>query len=280
VKEKREPWTSKHIQWFVKTEILLKTTDGKHVEVWNFCPKNDAAVLSAWAKHFRNHYCLDEVIDSLRYPHSRSEYLTKFKFPCKSNKLGPSIRAGDFGEILVADFLEWTHKCWVPRLRWSSKYVKNESPKGSDVIGFKFHNQEGETSAKDVLLIFESKTNFSGRNNNNLLQDAINSSSEDTIRKDESLNYIKQKFFENNDQEKVKKIERFQNPVDHPYEETYGAAAIFSTECFDADRLKCSNTSEHRNKDNLSLLVIKGPRMMKLVHDLYRRAADEAERGI
>jgi hypothetical protein len=32
----------------------------------------------------------------------------------------------------------------------------------------------------------------------------------------------------------------------------------------------------HPNGDSLVLLVIKGPGLMDLVHELYRRAADEA----
>ena len=60
------PWTNKHIQWLVDTGKRLKTTDGKEVEVWEFRHQNDDDVLSAWAKHFRNHYCLDTEIDFLK----------------------------------------------------------------------------------------------------------------------------------------------------------------------------------------------------------------------
>jgi hypothetical protein len=57
------PWTSEHIKWLVDTGERLKTADGKEVEVWEFCHENDEAVLSAWARHFRNHYCFDSEID-------------------------------------------------------------------------------------------------------------------------------------------------------------------------------------------------------------------------
>lgn len=73
-----------------------------------------------------------------------------------------------------------------------------------------------------------------------------------------------------------------------PYVETYGAAAIISNEYFDVNELAsadCKNIPKsskskgswpHPHRDSLVLLVIKGPNMMELVHDLYRRAADEA----
>ena len=274
------PWTSEHTKWLVDTGERMKTADGKEVEVWEFHHKNDEAVLSAWAKHFRNHYCLDTEIDFLRGKRPRSDYLTNIKFPCRTSKLGP-------GEILVSDYLQWILGYWVPRIRWSSKVVRDESPKGSDVIGFRFHKKDGEVSTKDVLVVFEAKTKFSGSKINRL-QDAINDSAKDHIRIDESLNFIKQKLFEKKEIEQAQRIERFQSPVDIPYKEIYGAAAIISDECFDAEELasadcrKITNSSTsqeifpHPNGDSLVLLVIKGPSMMALVHELYRRAADEA----
>jgi hypothetical protein len=281
------PWTSEHINWLIDTGERLKTANGKEVEVWAFCHEKDEAVLSAWAKHFRNHYCLDTDIDFLRGQQSRKDYLNTLKFPCSSTKLGPGIRAGDFGEILVADYLQWRLGFWVPRVRWSSKVVRDESPKGSDVIGFRFRNQDYSTSPEDLLIVFEAKTQFSGSGKNRL-QDAINDSAKDHLRIGESLHFIKQKLFEKGSREQAQLIDRFQNPVDIPYKESFGAAAIISDEHFDANAIGSSNCEtipkspkskehiSHPNGENLVLLVIKGPDMMALVHELYRRAADEA----
>ncbi len=278
--------TSEHIEWLVDTGERLKTADGKEVEVWEFQHQDDEETLSAWAKHFRNHYCLDAEIDFLKGKRTRQDYLNSIKFPSKTSKLGPGIRAGDFGEILVADYLQWHLGYWVPRVRWSSKVIRDESPKGSDVIGFHFH-KKGDTSPKDVLVVFESKTKFSDSGENRL-QDAICDSAKDHLRLDESLNFIKQKFLERKRTKQAQLIERFQSPVDVPYKETYGAAALFSDEQFDAKLIAKADCSKipksakskivvpHPNKENLVLVVIKGTDMMNLVHELYRRAADEA----
>lgn len=281
-------WTSQHIiKWLIDTGERINTADGKMVEVWEFRHEKDEAVLSAWATHFRNHYCLDTEIDLLRGKSTRQDYLINIKFPCETSKLGPGIRAGDFGEILVSDYLEWIFRCWVPRVRWSSKVVRDESPKGSDVIGFRFHKRVDEASNEDALLVFESKTKFSASKNNRL-QDAINDSAKDHIRIDESLNFIKQKLIDKREFDEARKIERFQSPVDMPYKETYGAAVIISDECFDANELAAADCKKipkstkskeffpHPNGDNLVLLIIKGPCMMRLVHELYKRATDEA----
>ena len=276
-----------HLKWLVDTGQRLKTADGKTIAVWELRHKNDAAVLSSWAKHFRNHYCSDGDIDFLRGSQLRKDYLEKIKFPSSTSKLGPSVRAGDFGEILIADYLQWILGYSVPRVRWNAKVVRDESSKGSDVIGFYFHDETG-TSAKDSLAVFESKTSFSAGSTANRLQDAINDSAKDHIRIDESLNDIKQRLYEKGDKEQAKKVERFQNPVDNPYREVFGAAALYSSEHLDPSAVSAADTQKipksaksyelqpHPNSDDLVLIVIKGKDMMTLVHKLYQRAADEA----
>lgn len=282
-----KPWTSAHLNWLNDTKERLQTADGKQVEVWEFLHKDDKKILSSWAKHFRNHYCLDTDIDSMRVNRSRSVYLNEIKFPSKTSNLGPSIRAGDFGEILIADYLQWILNFRVPRVRWGSKMVRDESPKGSDVIGFRFHKQD-KISYKDVLAVFETKTKFSKGSGKNRLQEAINHSAKDHIRIDESLNYIKQKLFELNEIDQAKVVERFQSPVDLPYRESYGAAVIVTEEYFQTDEITSADTGKipksskskefmpHPNRDKIILLVIKGHDMMTLVHELYQRASDEA----
>jgi len=71
-------------------------------------------------------------------------------------------------------------------------------------------------------------------------------------------------------------VERFQNQEDRPYKSLYGAAAIFTSEIFDETVLKASDASTHPHKPHLSLLVITGPKLMELVHQLYDLAAREA----
>jgi hypothetical protein len=271
------PWASEHIKWLVDTGERRKTTDGKEVEVLEFRHDQEEAVLSAWARHFRNHYCFDTEIDywCRGYKCSRAEYLNTIKFPDPKAAPGPSIRAGDFGEVLVADFLEYLLGFWVPRTRYGDKTIRNESTKGCDIIGFHIV-KDGKSSSKDKLAIFEAKAQFTGRKAKARLQDAVDGSSKDISRKAESLNAIKQRLHGRNELEDAEKIERFQNEVDHPYKEVYGAVALFENLLFDGDLTSLTDTSSHPHSESLALVVIKGDQMMTLVHELYRRAADEA----
>jgi hypothetical protein len=266
-----------YLRWLIDTGEKLSTKDGKKVEVLEFCCAYEEAIMSAWAIHFRNHYCSDTDIDFLRKgtPYSRREYLNCIKFPDQSIPPGPSIRAGDFGEILVADYLEFHLGYWVPRTKYAEKAIRNESVKGSDVIGFKFFNAQN-LSSRDILAIFEAKTQFSSKLDGSRLQDAVDGSVKDHIRKAESLNAIKQRYFELGQLDNCEKVERFQSPEDHPYDEVSGAAALISSHLFDPDKLSTTYTYEHPNSKNLHLVIIRGDTFMDLVHELYRRAADEA----
>ncbi len=269
------PWTSEHTNWF-EDAGKLTTANGRTVTVLDFSHKDDDEILSAWAKHFRNHYCLDTEIDVLRKGtrNSRASYLAEIKFPDKSAGFGPSIRAGDFAEILIADYLEYVLEFWVPRTRYGDKTIRNESTKGCDIIGFKFFRKSKE-SPKDMLALFEAKAQFSGRNPRPRLQDAVDGSAKDQLRKAESLNAIKQRLLRDGQADGVETVERFQDIEDRPYTELSGATALFCTSVYDEDAIKQTKANSHPNSGNLVLVVERGKDMMALVHDLYERAADE-----
>lgn len=270
-------WSKKIKEWLVEEkEENLTTVDGKSIKVFSFnYDSNDSETMSAWARHFRNHYCPDDKIDVLKNGTglSKTDYLLNIKFPDQSLAPGPSVRAGDFSEILIADYLEFLLNYWVPRTRYSNKINRNSSPMGSDIIGFKLFDSN-ETN-KDVLTVIEAKASYTNTTENRL-QNAIDDSRKDDVRIAESLNAIKQRFIEQNDNDKKQKIERFQNLADKPYTKFYGAAALFSTETYNKDLINTADTASHVSSNHLILIVVKGENMMSLVHELYRRAADEA----
>lgn len=269
----------KHIDWLVDTGTELTCKDGKKIKVLEFRHRPDAAVLTAWAAHFRGHYCSDDEIDLLREGtgHSRSSYLTALKFPDIKNPPGPSIRAGDFAEILVADYLEFTEKYWVPRTRYADKDVRNESSKGSDVVGIWLERGHDTPAKNDRLAVFEAKAQFSGKKAEPRLQEAVDGSSKDKeTRVGETLNAIKQRYVRAKQFAEARKVQRFQDPVSRPYVEVFGAVAMFVDEAYDVKEIEKTDISKHAAKDCVVLIVVKGAAMMALVHALYKRAADEA----
>lgn len=150
--------------------------------MWEFAHLPDEAVLTAWATHFRNHYCLDGDLPSLvaGTGKTRAEFLTDVKFPSRNVAPGPSTRSGDFSEILVADFIEYTMGYWCPRLRYLDRWNPNDSTKGADIVAFLFLDDDGPDS-DDELFVVESKGALTGGPVNRL-QDAINDSIKDQVR--------------------------------------------------------------------------------------------------
>lgn len=268
----------KHLQWLEDTGRRLSTSDGITVEVWQLSPDfSDREVLSAWARHFRNHYCPDTLIDVLRAGTglSRRDYLLQLKFPDSRCRPGPSIRAGDFAEILVADYLEFVLAYSVPRVGYADKAVRNQSRQGCDVIGYRIYD-ESKLSPNDILAIYEAKAQLTRSGARCRLQEAVQDSNKDQIRKAETLNAVKQKLILSSNSSQATHIERFQNPADRPFTEVSGAVAVLSTVCFDPTTISNLDTSTHYNRPNLRLLIISGNDLMNLANQLYTRSADEA----
>jgi hypothetical protein len=265
-----------HVAWLENTGESVVTVDRHAAEIWVLKHTDDNEILSAWATHFRQHYCRDEDLpDLVAYTgRSNSDFLTNIKFPDAAGRLGPSTRAGDFGEILVADFMEYVLGYWCPRRgRYEDRENRNVPSNGTDVIGFKFAGKE--PSREDELLIVESKAGFRSPKGNRL-QDAINGSGKDQVREAMSLSAIKQRLLKIKQHDDALKVGRFQNQGDKPFKRTNAAVAVLDDAICSKMALNEANASNHPNVNNLRLFIIKGPAMMDLVHALYARAANEA----
>lgn len=271
-----------HISWFKETGQTLTTVAGEKVQVLEFAHASDPNILKAWAKHFREHYCLDAVLDEAREGTglSRREYLEQLVFPDKVAAPGPSIRAGDFAEILIADYFQYMQGWRVPRTRYRMKAIANESAKGTDILAFRLTSKtdlkKNVYSPQDILLSIEVKAQFSGRKATPRLQHAINDSAKDQFRKAMSLNAMKRRLQADADEANVELVERFQNLADRPYQARYTAAAFHCLSNFSDSAVTESKTDGHPEKKKLSLLLIKGSSMMQLVNQLYEVAAHEA----
>ena len=267
-----------YLKHLTNTGKVVHTDEGQSIPIWELAvPPSDDACLKDWATRFRQNYCLDSDIDALRDGTglTRSQYLLDFAFPDGKVAPGPSIRAGDFAELLISDYIEHVLGYWVPRGKYSEKESRNESAKGVDILGFKVVSS-GKADPNDELLTYEVKAQLSETASNAKLQEAIDHSHKDYLRAAISLNATKRRFIKGKDEEKIGLIARFQNKDDRPFIYKSGAAAMLSTAAFDEAKLKSSTIVNHVNMKNLQLIVIKGSGLMALVHAIYKRAADEA----
>jgi len=276
------PVVPTHIAWLQDTGRRAKTPDGREVPILEIRHLEEPAILSAWARHFREHYYLDEALDEARDGTglSRKDFLLQFAFPHNQTAPGPSIRAGDFAEILVADYFEYVLNWRVPRTRYRAKAIPNESTKGTDFLAFGISPTTDLASEKyssdDVLMSVEVKAQFSGSKTKNRLQDAIDDSAKDQLRRAYTLNAMKQRLRLDKNNDGVVMVRRFQNPVDHPFKNQYTATAVYCDSLYDESTAVNISVAAHPDHQNLDLLVLKGSQMMTLVHHLYEVAADEA----
>lgn len=264
-----------HVGW-LKIAGDFSTACGRTVPVFDLHHDitNDS-VMSAWAYHFRQHYCSDEdLVFNKPARLSSYDYLVNIKFPSKTKKPGPSIRSGDFAEILVADYIQYVRDYKVPRTRWDRKTVANESSKGSDVVGFKWDRLKPNVS--DELLIYEIKALAAENGRTAVLQNAVNDSAKDEIRIAETLNAMRQRLGDRKDLESALMVDRFQNYSDLPYSRRYGAAAVITTSSFKLPKLASTTVNNHPFRDDVEMLVIRGASLIPLINALYERSANEA----
>ena len=255
----------------------IRSTDDLDIQVWELTVPTDVTVLREWADRFREAYCSDSEIDALRAGtgKSRSEYLTDLVFPNASQGLGPAVRAGDFTELLLSDFLENEYGLWVPREKYAGKPIPDASIQGVDVIGFRWV-APGRWQDEDVLVVCEVKAGLSGTRYSGQLQNAITDSAKDYLRVGFTLNATKRRLLTSGDTAAAAVVERFQNIADQPYQFKSAAAAVLDDGVFDESEIASSDAAAHNNRDQLSLMVIRGAGLMTLVHALYRDAADGA----
>lgn len=266
-----------HIKWLIDTCHRKASVDGKIIEIWRLQHKNDDSVLSEWASHFRQHYCKDEDLPAIvaGTGKTNAQYFSEIKFPDKNNAPGPSVRAGDFAEILVADYIEYRLGYWSPRARYQDKFNRNDSTKGSDTVGFKFASEQ-PGHPNDELFILETKAALTATAKNRL-QSAVDDSKKDVLREAISLNALKQRLMrDSSPTDQSLRVQRFQDEVARPFRRIHGAAAVLSDTVYQAAEIDKVDASKHPNVANLILIVITGEDLMTLVHTLYQRAADEA----
>lgn len=266
----------KHIKQLKKVGTL-KSKCGKVISVMDLLIGVDDKIMSDWARHFRQYYCDDKEIDDLREDLSREEYLLTMVFPHPKQKPGPSIRSGDFAELLISDFLEYVHGYWVPRYKYQDKASPNESVKGSDVLGF-LQVKPGSATRQDTLLVCEVKAQLTGGKYKNRLNTAVADSSKDIghLRLATSLNALKRRAKRGKLDEKVRLIARFQRKTDVQFELISSAVAVLTDALYDPLLVADVDCSSHANAKNLELVVIKGKELMLLANKLYEVAASEA----
>ena len=111
--------------------------DGTKVYCWCLDWTCSDCVLDKWALHLRRHYISDNILEHrvMARQTTSDQYL-----PLRVVPDIPSIRSGDFAEILISDVLQYLYGLAVPRYKQCNRKDKNASEHGSDVIAYQLKN--------------------------------------------------------------------------------------------------------------------------------------------
>ncbi len=194
----------------------------------------DDDVIADWALHVRRHYIFDEKLASKIQRRSVpvEEHLRTYVIP--------NVRitmAGDFGEMLVADILEYEEGYRIPRYKHCDRTDKNQSDRGSDVIGYKVADSKSN-SVEDELIVVEVKAQTSRGYVKGVVSSAIKDSEKDRVnlcqvdksRLGMTLNYIETRSADYGDDVTAEVMRRFSNAAEFPCVIRYGIGAIAATD--------------------------------------------------
>lgn len=260
--------------------LPIRTNEGNLIELIEVhAPFDNDELIMEWARSFRLKYMSDEdLLESMEDTGLQSgiEFLQSVVYP-----KNPKFRSGDFGEILVAEYLMYVEHFWVPTLalRYSDKATSEESVKGSDIIAIRFESDSSIESPNDVLCICEVKTgsvsSVRGR-----LQDAVDDSDKDDLQLDVAkrgsigLNAVKLKLKRkeragNRDLYSYRAVARFQNPVEHTYQMQYVAAAVVEQKRFNRETMKKIKAKGSQHIDSIRIIAVGVTDIQRLIDALY-----------
>ena len=238
-----------YIDWIVEENgIVIK--DDIPLKCYKIDYKDDESILDDWALHIRRNYIEDTEL--------------------KEDELGATVRSADITEILISDLLEFVHQYSVPRYKLKNRSGKNNSQQGTDVIAYKYKNEDKTPNDKDELVAAEVKATLSNTEYTPI-KNAIIDSRKDEHRLARSVNYCRKRLKELGKIEEAEEVKRFLFKPDNNYRITYVAAGVSSRENVD-DAIELNFSGEELEiRKNELIFYVHGKKLMELTHNIYQR---------
>lgn len=259
-------------------ESINEFEKGRIVDIYEMSKDLDKDIIrDLFSKNIRSFYIDDNDISKLinGCELSPKDYIESFIFPSPTIRPGPGTMAGEFGEILIYNFIEnyWDYKIF--KTRYKSKTNPNTPVTGIDVMGYKLVSKDA--NVRDNLFLGEVKTRASTnkiqKTKTHPLECAINDSTMDYIKLGISLHAEKHRLILNRRIEDAKVVQRFQNKTDTPYTINMTAAFICHKKHYCKDEIKEIIAKTDTHGLLINVLIIYADDLMPLIKDLYRRGA-------
>lgn len=261
----------KYIKWIVE-ETGVTLENNTPVKCYRINYKINEEVLDDWALHIRRQYESDEEVleGSKLNDMSVEDYLRKYIIPQREDDLGPTARASDITEILIADLLEFIFDYTVPRCKQRNRSGKCNSEHGTDVIAYRFSQNDKKPDSRDELIAAEVKAQLTSTNYT-AIEKAINDSKKDEHRLARTINYYRKQLRMLGKISDANEITRFLIKSENDYQITYVAAGISSSDQIDRS-IKLSIAGDKLIiNSNQKVLYVHGKDLMNLTHQIYER---------
>ena len=265
-------------KYFIFDNSIISSR-GEEIQVYKFNTEllNENS-LNNWALGLRYNYIEKDLLELAISGTglTKKEYLEKMIFPNPEVSQGAATMSGEFGELLVYDYINYVLEYYVPRVRYFNKVNPDMPVPGSDVIGYKMENYN-KGSKNDKLLVAEVKTRstISGNKTTAITETitkAIKGASKDRVRVGESLNAEKSKLLTRGRFREAKIVERFQNKTDNPYNLDFFAVAVMDNELYSEQLILDVINNQNENIKFTNILIIHSKELKSILRDLYKRA--------
>jgi hypothetical protein len=180
----------------------------------------------------------------------------------------PHIRSGDFGEILSREFLRQSDgTAKFPVFRWRNRSTKNDTVRGTDLIGYAIVNAQA-VSEHDILILCEVKTR-AATVKDDIVLDALDDVKKDyASRMANSVHFYQARLLQDNLPEEAKIIGRFINPHNAPYKKKLLAVVVHAEHLWkDAFLQVLPNT--HGLKAEVTVQIIRVEELAVWINEVY-----------
>ncbi len=269
-----------YLKWLIEEDGVV-LDNGERLKCYKLDYSDEEEILDSWAVHLRRHYISDiELAESCEeLEMTPEEYLKQNVIPQKGdNMMVGTARSNGISEILFLDLLEFVYNFEVPRCRMDNMSGKTVSEHGTDVIGYKFFNEDKTPDTKDKLVTVEVKAELT-KTTPKVIEKAVIDANKDEFRIAQSLDYMRKKLKRMDKKEQSKDMVRFlkKSSVDYILENI--AAGMSSLEELPESVIDGSKKriipeivgDELRLKGNAAIYYIHGKRLMELAHNIYDR---------
>jgi len=187
----------------------------------------------------------------------------------------PHLRAGDIGEMLMKQYLEECPEgISVPVYRWRNRSTKNDTVRGTDLIGY--CNQSNIPTAGDLLVMCEVKTR-SAKVKPEIVSDALEGAQKDyASRLANSIAFAQARLLTDGLNNEAAALARFRKPHSTPYRKRIIGAVVHDAANWD-DAFLEHLPATHGLLIEVGITILKVEQLASWIHELFIAAIAEAE---